>query len=159
MWLPLARRGCTLALGVMIPVRDTLLVSLAFILLIGCRSSSRRTTEPLVVQHSAAVQTEPGRSVSTENRRFPPFGAEDVRPDAVAPEWMIERAKAFHLGRNEESLRFPYFHFCQHRQEAPGYEAKFGKHEAGGANVISITYYFDDEGRFLEARGLLCTGF
>jgi hypothetical protein len=146
--------------AVMIPVRDALLLSLAFILLAGCTSSSRTTTEPSVVQQSAAVEIVPGRSVYSENwSEYPPFGAEVVRPDAVAPEWMVEKAKAFHSGRRKASLRFPYFQFCQHRQEAPGYEAKFCRHKTGGAYAVSITYYFDEEGRFLEGRALLCTGY
>ena len=85
---------------------------------------------------------------------FPDFGARDVRPDAIAPEWMSANAKAYHW-RTRYASRYPHFEFCQRRPEAPGYEAKFTTAPGGR---VGVTYYFDGQGTYLTYRLMLCAG-
>ncbi len=68
---------------------------------------------------------------------------------------MVERAKAYHQSCRW-AARYPHFAFCQTRQDKPGYEAQF---TVAPGRRLSVTHYFDADGRYVASTRLLCEGY
>ena len=94
-------------------------------------------------------------SESMESPADLPLWPPKQRPDASAPASMVERAKMYHQSC-KWAADYPYFSFCQSRTDKPGYEAQF---TVAPGRRLSVTHYFDSEGRYVGSTRLLCEGY
>jgi len=133
----------------------------------GCSKSGPEQALPVrpvasndVVARLEAVATNPPAVLKVY---VPDFGATEKRPEHAAPERIGRIAKEHHQS-SKHADRYPVLAFCQGslaiqgwdgQRVVPlrGYEAKFTKQSGDRAGV---TYYFDEEGRYLGSGNVIC---